>query len=164
MSKLYLLLLLLVGLMFSSYAQHNKTKLYDTAANAQNDLSIVVNMAEKLNKHVLIMAGGNWCSWCLRFNELITTDPQLDSIVKADYIVYHLNFSKENKNANTFAKYGFPQRFGFPVFIVLDQNGNRIHTQNSGLLEEGKGYSKDKVKEFFLQWNIKAISPDSYRN
>ena len=33
------------------------------------------------------------------------------------------------------AKYGYPQRFGFPVFIVLDGNGNRIHTQNSAYLE-----------------------------
>ncbi len=163
MKKLYFLLLF-VGLMTISFAQHEKVKLYDTAANAYNDISNIVKMAASSQKHVIIMAGGNWCSWCLRFNELITTDSQLDSIVKADYIVYHLNFSKENKNEATFAKYGYPQRFGFPVFIILDQNGTRIHTQNSGLLEEGKGYSRDKVKEFFLQWNRKAISPDSYKN
>ncbi len=163
MKKLYFLLLF-VGLMTFSFAQHEKVKLYDTAANAPHEISAIIKTANNLNKHIVIMAGGNWCSWCLRFNELITTDAQLDSIVKADYIVYHLNFSKENKNEATFAKFGYPQRFGFPVFIILDQNGTRIHTQNSGLLEEGKGYSKDKVKEFFLQWNRKAISPDSYKN
>ena len=48
-----------------------------------------------------------------------------------------------------FAKYGYPQRFGFPVFIILDDKGNRIHTQNSEYLEEGKGYNKDKIAEFF---------------
>ena len=30
----------------------------------------------------------------------------------------------------------------------FDENGNRIHTQNSVYLEEGKGYNKDKIAEF----------------
>lgn len=143
-------------------AQHG-SKLYDTAANAEKDIAHAVRQAAKENKHVLVMGGGNWCSWCLRFNKFVTDDAQLDSIVKADYVVYHLNYSKENKNEKTFAKYGFAQRFGFPVFIVLDEKGERLHTQNSGLLEEGKGYSKDKVKEFFLQWNRKAVDPETYK-
>ena len=142
-------------------AQHPKN-LYDTSANAPNDIAKAIKMAAKENKHVLLMGGGNWCSWCRRFNEFMTTDKQLDSIVKADYVLYHLNFSKENKNQETFAKYGFAQRFGFPVFIVLDQKGERLHTQNSGLLEEGKGYKKEKVMDFFLQWNRKAVDANSY--
>ena len=147
--------------LYSASAQHNK--FYDTAANAEKDIAEAVNKAHKENKHVILMGGGNWCSWCLRFNDFITKDPQLDSIVKADYVIYHLNYSKENHNTATFAKYGYPQRFGFPVFIVLDENGKRIHTQNSGLLEQGKGYDKEKVKDFLLQWNRKAIDPNSYK-
>ena len=156
-----LILLVFLACTFSSFAQHGK-RLYDSSANAEKDIAAAVKKAAKENKHVLVMGGGNWCIWCLRFNEFITTDPQLDSIVKADYIIYHLNFSKENKNEATFAKYGFAQRFGFPVFMVLNDKGERIHTQNSGLLEEGKGYSKDKVMEFFKQWNRKALDPASY--
>jgi len=43
---------------------------------------------------------------------------------------------------------GYPQRFGFPVFVVLDDKGNRLHTHNSDYPEEGKYHSKEKVLEF----------------
>ena len=59
-----------------------------------------------------------------------------------------VNYSKENKNLAEMKKLEFPQRFGFPVFVILDSNGKRIHTQNSSYLEEGDGYSKKKVIDF----------------
>lgn len=138
-------------------------KLYHPNANATTDIQAAVTKAKQTGKHVLIMAGGNWCSWCLRFNTFVTEDAQLDSAVKAGYVVYHLNYSPENKNTEVFAKYGFPQRFGFPVFIVLDKDGNRIHTQNSSYLEEGKGYNKKKVLDFFHDWSPEALDPHNYK-
>lgn len=111
---------------------------------------------------MLLMIGGNWCSWCLRFNKFVQQDAQLDSALQANYVLYHLNYSKENENKPLLAKYGYPQRFGFPVFVVLDEQGNRIHTQNSAYLEEGKGYNKQKVLEFFDNWSTRALKPESY--
>ena len=148
---------------FNLFAQEQKEKLYDPKANAETDIARAVEQAAKENKHVILMGGGNWCSWCYLFNNFITQDKQIDSLVKADYVLYHLNYSKENKNDATFAKYGFPQRFGFPVFIILNEKGERIHTQNSGLLEEGKGYNKEKVMDFFGGWNRKALDPAQYK-
>ena len=43
--------------------------------------------------------------------------------MNANYVVYHLNYSKENYNAKLLTKYNFPQRFGFPVFLILDGEG-----------------------------------------
>jgi hypothetical protein len=48
-------------------------------------------------------------------------------------------------------------RFGFPVFVVLDEKGNIIHIQDSSLLEEGQGYNKEKVLRFFQNWTPKAV-------
>ena len=45
-----------------------------------------------------------------------------------------------------------PARFGFPVIVILDENGKVIHTQDSSFLEEGKGYDKNKVERFFKSW------------
>ncbi|MDO5616898.1 MAG: thioredoxin family protein, partial [Cruoricaptor ignavus] len=79
--------------------------------------------------------------------------PELKQIVDENYLYYHLNFSPENKNEKIFAQYGNPGKtYGYPVFIVLDKNGKQIHTQDSAILEEGKGYSTEKVKEFFNAW------------
>lgn len=138
-------------------------KLYHPEANADADIKAAVEQARKQGKHVFIQAGGNWCIWCLRFNRFVTGDPQLDSMMKANYVVYHLNYSKENKNSAIFQRYGFAQRFGFPVFIILDSNGNRIHTQNSSYLEEASSYNKKKVMEFLGDWTPAKINPDNYK-
>lgn len=60
------------------------------------------------------------------------------------------------------ADLGFPQRFGFPVVVILDRNGNRIHTQNTAYLEKEKSYDKKVMMEFLKQWSPVALDPESY--
>lgn len=136
--------------------------LYHPLANAGKDIAAAVAKAKLEKKHVLIQAGGNWCSWCLEFNRFTTSDAQMDSAIKADYVVYHLNYSAQNKNYEIFRQYGFAARFGFPVFLILDGNGKLIHTQNSAYLEEGKSYNKKKILEFFIDWRPAALDEKNY--
>src|SRR5688572_7307188 len=151
-----------------SVAQDMKNfKLYKPEENAVEALNTAIARAKKDNKHVFVQIGGNWCVWCARFNDFITKDVQLDSLVRANYIVYHLNYSKENYNRDLLKRFGFPQRFGFPVFIVLDGNGKQLHTQNSAYLETGKGsdgYNRDYVVDFFRNWAPAALDEKQYKN
>jgi hypothetical protein len=48
-------------------------------------------------------------------------------------------------------------RFGYPVFVVLDETGKVIHIQDSGLLEKGQSYDQEKVLQFFKNWTPKAV-------
>ena len=48
-------------------------------------------------------------------------------------------------------------RFGFPVFVVLDEEGRVIHIQDSSFLEEGQSYNQEKVLRFFKNWTPKAV-------
>ena len=50
--------------------------------------------------------------------------------------------------------------FAKDVFVVLDAKGNVIHIQDSSYLEEGKGYHKDKVLQFFMHWTPKAVNAE----
>jgi thioredoxin-related protein len=158
-------ILFTLGLFIFLQAQSQSTDtahLYNPKADAEKEIAAAVKLAKSTDKYVLIQGGGNWCSWCKRFSITVANDAKLDSIVNADFVVYHLNYSEENENQKLFAKYGYPQRFGFPVFIVLDENGNRIHTQNSVYLEEGKGYNKEKIADFFTAWSPAALDPKNY--
>lgn len=131
-------------------------KPYNEKENAAQKIATLVKKAKAENKNIILQAGGNWCIWCLRFNNFVQTTPELKEIVDANYLYYHLNYSPANKNQKEFAKYGNPgDKFGYPVFIVLDGNGKQIHTQDSSVLEEGKGYSLEKVKAFFNEWKPK---------
>lgn len=161
--KNYLLLLLIALETFTSSAQSEGKKLYDPLTNAAADIAVAVKGAKLENKHVLLQAGGNWCSWCIEFNRFVKADPQIDSLLNHCFVIYHLNYSEENQNKEIFANYGYPQRFGFPVFIILDGQGRRIHTQDSEYLEQGKSYNKQKVMDFLLQWTPQALEPSLYK-
>jgi len=141
-----------------------KFNLYKPDEKAEAEITRAVSEAQKSVKHVLIQIGGNWCSWCARFHEFVKKDAQLDSLMNANYIVYHLNYSKENYNVKLLTKYNFPQRFGFPVFLILDGEGNLLHTQNSWYLEDGKtSYEREKVKSFFTEWSKRSLDPSQYK-
>jgi thiol:disulfide interchange protein len=146
----------------SSFSQEEK-KLYDPGAVPERDLAVLAKQAQKESKHILVLAGGNWCARCLTFNRFCLSNPEIDSLLNADYLIYHLNYSEENKNKSVFAKLGYPQRFGFPVLLVLNEKGERIHTQEAEYLEQGAGYSKRRVLEFLLAWNRKAVQPVTYK-
>ena len=142
---------------------NDSTKLYNPKANVEKDVSEALAKAKKQGKHVFLQVGGNWCVWCYKFNSFVQLDTSLKKILNDNYIVYHLNYSKENKNLDYMKKLGYPQRFGFPVMVILDAEGNRLHTQNSALLEKGNGYDQDKVKEFLLQWAPSALNEAQYK-
>lgn len=167
MKKIFVKLAFLGVLMPSLYyaqtsetsPQQEKTALpkpYREEDNAELEIQKLVKQAQKENKNIILQAGGNWCIWCLRFNNFVKTTPELNKIVDENFLYYHLNFSPKNKNKKVFAKYGNPgEKFGYPVFIILDKNGKQIHTQSSEVFEEGKGYSLEKVKNFFKEWIAK---------
>ena len=141
-----------------------KFKLYSPAENAQEKINNAVKQAKKEGKHVFIQVGGNWCIWCARFHDFVTTDKSIDSLIKANYVVYHMNYSDENHNAKLLAKYGYPQRFGYPVFLILDGTGKLLHIQNTGYLEDGKkSYKRDAVIGFLNDWSPAALDPKQYK-
>ncbi len=138
---------------FQYPAKEAITKPYDPKEDAAKKLNELISEAKKANKNIFIQAGGNWCGWCLRFNYFVHNVPELKEILDENYLYYHLNFSPENKNEKVFSKYTDPnKRYGYPFFIILNPSGKLIHIQESGIFEAGKGYDKQKVRNFLLKW------------
>lgn len=140
-----------------------KEKLYNPSANAKQDIALAVKKANEEGKHVLIQFGGNWCGWCILFHDKVEANDTLKTAMDESYVTVLVNWSIENKNEEVFEMYDHPERFGFPVFIVLDGNGKRLHTQNSAYLEEGAGHSTRKVLEFFRHWSPAALDPKNFK-
>ena len=164
MKKIFLLTAGLIFTVLSFSQDMTKFNLYKPDDDAKKEIAAAVKEAKESGKHVMLQIGGNWCIWCARFNDFVTNDKSLDSSLNANYVVYHLNYSKENKNLDILKKYSFPQRFGFPVFLVLNEKGELLHTQTSWYLEAGKGYDKEKVAAFFSDWSKKAFDPAQYKD
>ncbi len=165
MKKITLFFTLVLTTLNFAFGQNTvNKKVYDETANAKIQISDAVTKAKKDNKHVLLQIGGNWCPWCILFNDLVTTDPEISSYLNTNYEVVHVNYSKNNKNEAVLAELKHPERFGFPVFVILDENGNLIHTQNSSYLEskETKGHDPKVVLDFLKGWSPEALNPATY--
>ena len=89
-------------MMFTVVAIAQKSTLYNPEANAKMDIENALKKAKAEHKFVLLQGGGNWCPWCIEFHRSCTADKQIDSIINANFVWYHLNYSKENKNEDLF--------------------------------------------------------------
>ncbi|MDT8325638.1 MAG: thioredoxin family protein [Bacteroidota bacterium] len=141
-----------------------RAQLYDPGADAAAELDAVIARADAEGKHVLAQVGGNWCRWCVKLDRMMSEDPVIDSLLQVDYILLRINYSKENRNMDVLERLAWPQRFGFPVLVVLDGAGVRLHTQDSGLLESGDGHDPAAVSRFLRLWSPGAIATERDAN
>ena len=141
-------------------------KVYNEDIDPIEQIDQAVVRAKSENKFVICQVGGNWCPWCLRFADFITKDTTINNMIDKNFVYIHVNYiprRSEGIQAERAKKVqerlNYPARFGFPVFVVLDEEGKVIHIQDSGFLEEGQGYNQEKVLSFFKNWTPKAVKP-----
>jgi len=144
-------------------AGFSQNLVYNPTADAQTEIQKAVAQAKAEGKNVFIQVGGNWCPWCMRFHALSDTTVAIKDVMTKNFVVVRVNYSKENKNEVVLEQLDFPQRFGFPVFVILNGEGKRIHTQNSSYLEQGKGYSVEKIVDFLNGWTPSSVDPKPTR-
>ena len=152
-----------MAMAFGAYGQ--RAKVYDETIDPDAQIVEAVGKAKKEGKFVVAQLGGNWCKWCIRFARFVEGDPELKKYVDENFEFIHVNYNPRSEEGNAdkaavekaLSRLGNPTRFGYPVLVVLDSDGNVVHTQDSGLLESGEGYDRDKVKRFFELWSPKAV-------
>lgn len=165
MKKVSILLFLNFALFLTAGAQDKKaTQFYNPNADARSEIKAAIERATKEHKNILLQVGGNWCIWCTRFHQLIETNDSLHRLMYDNYLYLPVNYDQHNKHDTLWAELGFPQRFGFPVFVILDAKGKKIHIQNSAYLEEGKGHSPEKVARFLKNWTPDAVAGKTIRH
>ena len=146
-------------------AQTALKKVYNEAVNPLEQIDQALVKAKADGKFVVCQVGGNWCPWCLRFADFITNDTTISKLISDNFEYIHVNYNprksesaeKAAQAAALMTRLNNCGRFGFPVFVVLDDTGKVLHIQDSSFLEEGQGYNKDKVLRFFKNWTPQAV-------
>lgn len=146
-------------------AQTTLKKVYNEDINPIEQIDQAIVKAKAEGKHVVCQVGGNWCIWCLRFADFITKDTSISQFIDENFVYIHVNYNPKKSEGEAKAQQAAALmkrlnncgRFGFPVFVVLDHEGNVIHIQDSSFLEEGEGYDKEKVMRFFKNWTPDAV-------
>jgi len=162
-SVLFGLIALFISL--SVQAQTALKKVYNENINPLEQIDQAVLKAKARGKFVVCQVGGNWCIWCLRFADFITNDTTISKVINENFEYIHVNYNprksggeeKQKQAAALMKRLDNCGRFGYPVFVVLDETGKVIHIQDSGLLEKGQSYDQEKVLQFFKNWTPKAV-------
>ena len=165
MRKRIVFALFAVFLFATMQAQNGLKKVYDEQINPMTQIDAALVQAKEKGKFVVCQVGGNWCPWCLRFADFITNDSTISKLIDENFEYIHVNYSprksqgpeKLEQGKALMKRLNNAGRFGFPVLVVLDQEGKVIHIQDSGLLEEGEGYNQKKVLGFFKGWTPQAV-------
>ena len=146
-------------------AQTGLKKVYNEVINPIEQIDQALVRAKAEGKFVICQVGGNWCPWCLRFADFITNDTTISKVIDENFEYIHVNYNprktegeeKQQQAKALMERLDNCGRFGFPVFVVLDEEGKVIHIQDSSFLEEGQGYNQEKVLRFFRAWTPKSV-------
>lgn len=140
-------------------------KVYNEEINPIEQIDQAVAKAKTEGKFVVCQVGGNWCPWCLKFADFIANDPAISKVIDENFEYIHVNYNPRKSQGPEQVEQGKALmkrldnagRFGFPVFVILDEEGKILHIQDSSFLEEGEGYNQEKVLRFFKNWTPSAV-------
>ena len=150
----------LLSIFAATLCAQDKTKIYDESIDPMVQIDQAVAKAAAEGKFVICQLGGNWCPWCIKFAKFVSSDAEICQLIADNYVYIHVNYSpsrsdsreKQADRGRLLKRLGNAGRFGFPVLVVLNGQGDVVHIQDSSLLEEGDGYNRGKVLRFFKNW------------
>ena len=165
MKRMITIAFMMTIVVMMAHAQGALKRVYNETIDPMTQIDEGLQKAKAEGKFVICQVGGNWCPWCLRFADFVEKDTAVNKAVNDNFVYLHVNYNPRKKEgdasvekaAQLMKRLNNPQRFGFPVFVVLDENGNVLHIQDSSFLEQGKGYDELKTLRFLKNWTPKAV-------
>jgi thioredoxin-related protein len=143
-------LLMFAALSMGAPDQTARSAGYDPKRDPAKDLDVAVAQAQKENKRILLVVGGEWCGWCHTLETYVKAHQDVRSVWDASYITIKVNWSPENRNESFLSRY--PEIRGYPHIFVLEKDGRFLHSQDTVRLEMGSTYAKEAMLDFLHRW------------
>jgi thiol:disulfide interchange protein len=128
---------------------------FDPKRDPAADLAKAVEQAAKNGKNIILDVGGEWCGWCVFMDKFFVQNAGLATYRDNNFVWVKVNYSEDNENKAFLDAY--PQAAGYPHLYVLDKSGKLLHSEDTSLLEKGKGYDLEKFTGFLMAWAPKAV-------
>jgi thioredoxin-related protein len=125
---------------------------FDPKRDPAKDLKEAVAKVTKKNMRILLDVGGEWCPWCKLMDQYFIDNKKVGGYLRANFIVVKVNFSQENQNEKFLSAY--PTIDSYPRLLVLEKDGTFLDAQDTGELEQGHGYSDEKMMAFLKKWTM----------
>ena len=127
--------------------------IYDENRDSFKDSLLAIKLAKETNKNVLMIVGGNWCSFCKKMDTFIKESPKVTEKLYNDFVVLKINYSEEYKN-DEFLKL-LPPILSYPHIYISTSSGKMIFSNNTLNLQENAYHIEKKWLEFLKQWEPK---------
>ncbi len=137
--------------------RRKKETLYDPTRVVAEQMETAYKEAEQTNKSILVVFGGDWCSWCMRLHEVFLTDPAVSATINRQYVVVYVD---SDSNVG-FARHCKAQIESVPYLTILDSSGQVLVNQRTEPFESGRTYNMGKLQAFLDSYGPAAAPPKS---
>ena len=128
---------------------HLDPNLYAADADAKREIARAIAAADKENKRVLLVFGGNWCLDCHVLDNAFHNS-HIAPVLNQNFKVVHVDIGEGNKNLDLVKKYNIPLEKGVPSVAVLNQHGARLYS--SAEFEKARSMTEEDVLAFLNLW------------
>lgn len=125
--------------------------IYPAPGAARADIAAALHKAAVTHKRVILDFGGDWCPDCQVLDRYFHDARNLP-IVKANYVVVHINIGQMDANFDLAGHYGIPLKKGVPALAVLSSSGKVLYSQKSGEFEDMRNLESSALTEFLMRW------------
>ena len=143
--------------------------IYDTKADAKEQVKAATALAKRDARRVLVMFGFNGCGWCHKLHGLLASDQEIHRLVADEYVLAMVDIEAPNADPLLSASKAalspeeLKKGVGFPFLAVLDGNGGVVAAQRTDPLEVGDHHDPALVKAFLEKWAApKAVASKVY--
>ena len=109
---------------------------YEPNSHPPDRLRAAQSVAVDEDKKSLIIAGGDWCSWCHILNRFLSSNDDVNAVLHDAFEVVTVYVGEDVKNEGFFAK--LPGSVGYPHFRVVSRTGEVLGSINTATLENGR--------------------------
>ena len=121
---------------------HLNPNLYPADVDAKKEIAEATVAAEKENKRVLLVFGGNWCLDC-HILENAFHQQRVAPVLNQNFKVVHIDIGEYDKNLDLAKKYHIPLEKGVPSIAVLNRRGERLYSSTE--FEKARGMTEEVV-------------------
>lgn len=125
--------------------------IYPAPSQARADIASALHSAAATHKRVILDFGGNWCPDCLVLDRYFH-DARNQPIVKANYVIVHVNIGHMDANVDLANRYGIPLKKGVPALAVLSSAGKVLYSQKGGEFEDMRNLESSALTQFLIHW------------
>lgn len=153
---------LLILFSFASQYGFAKDLGYDPEADPFEQYHEAIEQAQRENKLVLVIAGGDWCRWCHVLEQLLASDREVETRLHETFVVMKVYVGFDNYNDLFFSQ--LPPAKGAPHFWIISPEKEILASQSTSGFEAGKkGYDRQAFLQFIADWRAEALETKRQR-